>query len=188
MLLLSTLGGPGSRPSALLQHLNIRLFYRANYVLSTLSMGLLFLVFEASRLAAAGPVLWTAALALLAASAGHRRVVLAQERVEHLLDEVLRLATSEPVLHALLGSREHVPFLFGMTEPVLLPGGGTAAGRRIEDLDIRRKTGASIIAIYRKGRHLTNPQPGLELLADDVVVLYGEPSVRQRAVELLLGG
>ncbi|HAH05824.1 MAG TPA: hypothetical protein DCM05_04730 [Elusimicrobia bacterium] len=187
VLLMATRGATASKPPRLLRHLNIRLFYDAFHLFFTLAMGLLFLVFEATRLAATGPVLATAVLAVLVSTLGRRRVVLAQDKVEHLLDEVIRLATSEPVLHALLGSHDHVP-LFGMTEPVHLVEGGPSVGRRIADLDIRRASGASIIAVYRQGRHMANPQPLVELRPDDVVVLYGEAEERQKAVDILLGG
>ena len=46
-----------------------------------------------------------------------------------------------------------------------------AAGRTLKDLDIRKNTGATVIAIARSGEAVTNPGPDFTLQADDIVVL-----------------
>jgi TrkA domain protein len=55
----------------------------------------------------------------------------------------------------------------------------------IRDLQVREKTGASIIAIYRKGTHIANPAPTTVLLPNDIVMLLGNEEERQRAKALL---
>ncbi|MFA6579420.1 MAG: cation:proton antiporter [Elusimicrobiota bacterium] len=186
MLLIVTSGLAAKESSRMLRILDVHRFYNALHVLFILAMALAFLVFEASSVAAAGPVWATAGLVLLMEVIERHRVATLQERAERLLDEVIGLATSEPTRQALRESQEESSFLFGMTEPVMVPESVSAVHKPIADLDIRKRTGASIIAIYRQGRHIANPAPSTELLPDDVVILFGEPEERQKALSLLL--
>jgi K+/H+ antiporter YhaU regulatory subunit KhtT len=39
---------------------------------------------------------------------------------------------------------------------------------------LRERTGASIVAIYRDGKHIANPSPDLTFAANDVIILLGE--------------
>ncbi|MFA6028222.1 MAG: cation:proton antiporter [Elusimicrobiota bacterium] len=186
VLLLVTSGLAARESSQLLRYLDIHRFYNALGALIVLALGLGFLVFEASSLARVWPVWATAGLLILAGTLERRRVAALQERAERLLDEVIGLATSEPTRQALRQSKEEQPFFFGMTEPVMIIEGVAAVGKPIAALDVRRRSGASIIAIYREGKHIANPSPTQELKADDVVVLFGEPDERQKALSILL--
>ncbi len=47
-------------------------------------------------------------------------------------------------------------------------------GKNIEELDIRRKTGATIIAVSRKGKNFINPPPHFIFEKDDIIVVIGE--------------
>lgn len=60
-----------------------------------------------------------------------------------------------------------------------------AVGRTLRDLDIRNKTGATVIAIARGGEANTNPGPDFLLQADDIVVLIGAHADLDNAVTLL---
>jgi CPA2 family monovalent cation:H+ antiporter-2 len=60
-----------------------------------------------------------------------------------------------------------------------------AAGRRIRELEIRSRTGASVVAIERGGQRLVNPSPDEELQAGDDVFLLGDSSQRESARQLL---
>ncbi len=60
-----------------------------------------------------------------------------------------------------------------------------AVGRTLKDLDIRRTSGASVLAIVRNGSAVTNPGPDLSLLADDILVLLGSHRELDQAVDLL---
>jgi TrkA domain protein len=52
-------------------------------------------------------------------------------------------------------------------------------GRTIRDLEVRRQTGASIIAIARGSAHIPNPSPDEIFAAGDTVIVIGrEPEVR----------
>jgi CPA2 family monovalent cation:H+ antiporter-2 len=56
---------------------------------------------------------------------------------------------------------------------VALPRHAAAAGRSLLDLDLRRRTGATVVAITRDGVPLANPGSDTVLLAGDVVAAIG---------------
>ncbi|MDH4163215.1 MAG: cation:proton antiporter [Nitrospirota bacterium] len=60
-----------------------------------------------------------------------------------------------------------------------------AAGRSLRELDLRKSTGATMIAIVRAGEALTNPGPDLVLQADDILVLLGSHQELDSALDLL---
>jgi CPA2 family monovalent cation:H+ antiporter-2 len=60
-----------------------------------------------------------------------------------------------------------------------------AAGLRIRELEIRSRTGASVVAIERAGRRIVNPAPDEELQSGDMVFLLGEPDQCRAARALL---
>jgi len=47
-------------------------------------------------------------------------------------------------------------------------------GKTIGDLKIRSKTGATVLAISKKGRNIVNPDPSIKLEEDDIIVVIGE--------------
>lgn len=57
-----------------------------------------------------------------------------------------------------------------------LPGGSPLLGLTVAQADLRRRTGASVIAIQRAGHLIPNPKSGLELEEGDVLGLIGDPS------------
>ena len=57
--------------------------------------------------------------------------------------------------------------------------GSPLIGRSIRELEIRRQTGASVIAIAREKSHIPNPAPEEVFAAGDTVIVMGrEPQVR----------
>lgn len=60
-----------------------------------------------------------------------------------------------------------------------------AAGKTLRELDIRKNTGATVIAIARKGEAVANPGPDLRLEPDDIMVLLGAHKDLDEAVNLL---
>lgn len=60
-----------------------------------------------------------------------------------------------------------------------------ASGKTLMDLDIRRKTGATVLAVVRNGQATTNPAPDFLLQADDILVLLGSHRDLDLAVDLL---
>ena len=61
-------------------------------------------------------------------------------------------------------------------------------GRTLGELDIRKHTGASVIAVARNGEATTNPGPDFQLLLDDIVVLIGAHAELDQAGNLLKRG
>jgi CPA2 family monovalent cation:H+ antiporter-2 len=62
-----------------------------------------------------------------------------------------------------------------------------ACGRLIRELELRSKTGASIVAIERNGTNLINPGPDEELQVNDQVLLLGNETHLNQARAWLLG-
>ena len=60
-----------------------------------------------------------------------------------------------------------------------------AAGRHLAELDLRARTGATVLAIQREGKMETVPTPDFEIREKDVVVLAGSPSQILEAARLL---
>jgi CPA2 family monovalent cation:H+ antiporter-2 len=63
-----------------------------------------------------------------------------------------------------------------------------AVGKTLRDLDIRKNTGATVIAIARNGEANTNPGPDFTMQLDDIVVLFGAHRDLDEAVKLLTRG
>lgn len=71
-------------------------------------------------------------------------------------------------------------------QTVVLPGHSPAAGKLIRELELRTRTGASIVGIARQGRNLINPGPDEELQVGDEVLLLGTPD-QLAAAQAVLG-
>lgn len=71
------------------------------------------------------------------------------------------------------------------TQTYLLLQDSPGAGRSILELDFRRATGATIVAITRGGKPTPNPSADTRLLAGDVLVLVGTHHQIERARRLL---
>ena len=66
------------------------------------------------------------------------------------------------------------------TTRIRIQKGATAAGRTLRDLDVRRRTGALILALEREGEVLTNPAPDLVLEPGDDVLAFADGEALQR--------
>ena len=60
-----------------------------------------------------------------------------------------------------------------------------AIGKTLRELDIRKNTGATVIAIARDGEAVTNPGPDFSLQPDDILVLLGAHAALDKAVSIL---
>ncbi len=72
-------------------------------------------------------------------------------------------------------------------EAVVLGVGSPAVGKLIRELELRTKTGASIVAIERAGANNVNPGPDEELQVNDQVLLLGSAAQLEKARKHLLG-
>lgn len=97
--------------------------------------------------------------------------------------EMLRqTGTSGAVTQTLLAALEQ-----GTTEIFRLEEGGPATAKTLAELDLRRATGASVIAVVRDGVPRSNPPAALELRAGDDLVLVGGHAEIEAAFRLLRG-
>jgi CPA2 family monovalent cation:H+ antiporter-2 len=72
-------------------------------------------------------------------------------------------------------------------QSVIVPAGSRASGRRIRDLQLPQKTGASIVTHERAGRAVLNPPPDLLIEPGDVVGVLGDKDQVEQARRLLTG-
>jgi uncharacterized protein with PhoU and TrkA domain len=73
----------------------------------------------------------------------------------------------------------------GTTDTFLLTPDLVAVGKSIIGLDLRKKAGATIIAVVRDEKPFTNPPPSMELCAGDLIVLVGSHAQMDMAFSLL---
>jgi CPA2 family monovalent cation:H+ antiporter-2 len=72
-------------------------------------------------------------------------------------------------------------------DEVVLGAGGPAHGRSLRDLDLRGRTGASVVAVARVGELTGNPPPDFVMQPGDVLWVWGQPEQTEAARELLQG-
>ena len=65
---------------------------------------------------------------------------------------------------------------------------GSIAGKTIEDLQIRAKTGATVIAVCRHDRNIINPPPTFAFEAGDAALVIGESDqIKMFETDILVG-
>ena len=69
------------------------------------------------------------------------------------------------------------------TETMVVGADSGAVGKTIGELDLRSRTGITVIAVVRDGHTDINPGSELELRAEDVLVLLGSPEQIDLAIE-----
>lgn len=74
-----------------------------------------------------------------------------------------------------------------MTETLTLDEASPATGRSIGELNLRNRTGATVIAASRGGDAEVNPSPDFRFAAGDTLVLLGSPAQIDASVEILAG-
>ena len=72
-------------------------------------------------------------------------------------------------------------------QTVVITGSSPACGKFIRELELRTKTGASIVAIERNGTNTINPGPNDELQMNDQVLVLGSEDHLEKAQKFLLG-
>lgn len=75
----------------------------------------------------------------------------------------------------------------GTTDLFRLAEDSPAVGKTLRDLDLRSRTGATIIAVVRDETPITSPAPDVALVAGDTLVLVGSHEQVDRAIDLLEG-
>ncbi|MDX9972278.1 MAG: NAD-binding protein, partial [FCB group bacterium] len=72
-----------------------------------------------------------------------------------------------------------------ITQTYYLEPENQACGRTLAELDLRARTGVTVIAIVRQGKATTNPSPDYCFLAGDILVLLGAHTEIDKAKSLL---
>lgn len=72
-------------------------------------------------------------------------------------------------------------------ETYLVPEGAPSTGKTIGDLHIRRRTGASVVAVIQDGRITANPGPEHRIAEGQILVLVGSREQLEKALVLLDG-
>jgi K+/H+ antiporter YhaU regulatory subunit KhtT len=67
----------------------------------------------------------------------------------------------------------------------MVPAASPAAGRSIRELQLRRATGVTIIAVVHDGQPVTNPPPDLVIQQGDILVMLGSHAQLDRALSRL---
>ncbi|MBI4545468.1 MAG: cation:proton antiporter regulatory subunit [Gemmatimonadetes bacterium] len=121
-------------------------------------------------------------LTVIIHNTGHREIYNFR-RGEDFPFHALRLEDEEArKLAAILGGAYFQPALAGSVDLILeqlsiewvkVGAGSPFADRTIAELELRRRTGASVIAVLREGKAVPNPQPEERVVAGDTLVVVG---------------
>jgi CPA2 family monovalent cation:H+ antiporter-2 len=77
-------------------------------------------------------------------------------------------------------------FLIGTTtDTCMILAGSPAAGKSLGEVELRARSGVTVIAVVREGKSTPNPGPGFVLRAGDILVLLGNHAELDRATEFL---
>ena len=83
-------------------------------------------------------------------------------------------------LHALVDAGRNLDITW-----VRLAEDGPASGRTLAEVDLRARTGASVVALYRDGELVPSPTPAFKLAAGDRLGLIGDPAHVEAAETLV---
>ena len=95
---------------------------------------------------------------------------------------------SEQAADALTAATDRITALAGATpglREIRLGSTSMWAGHRIAEVPLREEFGATVLAVSRGGRSFFNPGPAFQLFPGDRLILSGEPSNLDRALEYL---
>lgn len=101
------------------------------------------------------------------------------QQVANLLGAPMVAGPAEETLDLLLGALE--------IEWVTLEPASSLVGRTLGATQLRKRTGASVVAVMRDGRAIANPAVDVEFLVGDTLLLIGTPD-QTEAARLLLEG
>lgn len=175
-----------TRIPLILKSINVHYFYNTTLFILFGIMGYIYFAAAQSMLGNQLLSCELAGLIILSAFLIRKRISLAAEWIEKMLDEILGLATSEPTRQAIL-SMEKFSFLKGVIEPITLSKNFPVLHHTIRSLRLREQTGVNVVAIYREGKHIANPSPDTVLLTNDILIVLGTQEERNKAKAVLLG-
>jgi monovalent cation:H+ antiporter-2, CPA2 family len=71
------------------------------------------------------------------------------------------------------------------TETMFIEPASPSIGKTLRELEIRARTGSTVVAVVRDGQSEINPGPNFAFDAEDIVVLFGSPQEIEKAIEIL---
>jgi len=71
------------------------------------------------------------------------------------------------------------------TETLFIEPASPSIGKTLRELEIRARTGSTVVAVVRDGQSEINPGPNFSFAAEDIVVLFGSPQEIEKAIEIL---
>ncbi|MFW6137402.1 MAG: TrkA C-terminal domain-containing protein, partial [Candidatus Aminicenantaceae bacterium] len=74
----------------------------------------------------------------------------------------------------------------GTTETFFIKKNSPVAGKSIRELDLRQKTGATVLAVVRGEKSFTSPPPEFEIKEGDTLVLVANHQDMDKAFEFLM--
>ncbi|MCL6621145.1 MAG: cation:proton antiporter [Syntrophobacterales bacterium] len=107
-----------------------------------------------------------------------RKYLLPRDEIERFIQEVRAegyrmLRTPSPEGATLADLRPHLKDMEITT--VRLAEGAPLAGKTLAQMELRKKYGLTVLAVRRNGEMVFNPDPDLELVAGDLLIILGAP-------------
>jgi len=159
---------------------NVKAVYTASNIFCLALLGAAFLTHAATWLEEGTPFFIFTGVFLIICLLMRRQLLAMMDYAEQLLDQIIGLATSEPT-HQITAVRESKNPDDSATTRWLVGKRSRLADKTLRELEIRRKTGAGIIAIYRAGTNIFNPVPDTKLQSGDIIFLFGSQQQCDRA-------
>ena len=134
-------------------------------------------------------------IGVIAHRSGHRELLIYSEDDPDQCEQSLRLDEDEShALAELFGASQVTAAVSALRQSVegltidWIPvrSGSTGAGATIGRTQLRKRTGATIVAVARGEQTIASPGPDFRLLAGDVAVVVGTPVSIERAYKLLV--
>ncbi len=73
----------------------------------------------------------------------------------------------------------------GTIDTFLIQSNSIASKKTLKEIDLRAKTGATVISVIRNNQFILNPSGEFEIHPNDLIVLYGTHNAIDRAIELI---
>ncbi len=73
----------------------------------------------------------------------------------------------------------------GTIDTFLIQSNSIASNKTLKEIDLRAKTGATVISVIRNNQFIPNPSGEFEIHPNDLIVLYGTHNAIDRAIELI---
>jgi CPA2 family monovalent cation:H+ antiporter-2 len=153
-------------------------------IAGTAILGLLMVVLSSTLLPSVKVFLVMLVLAAVVSWLLRRSFVRVYSKAQIALEETF---STKPEHHKEPEAQTQLPSLLRHADLRSVPIGADsqAAGKQIRELQLRTRSGASIVGIERNGANIINPEPEADLRSGDHVLLIGNATQLKKATELL---